>query len=243
MRIVAFGDSITAGQNGLSSGVDGLPLGCATLPPLSATTQSLVPQFIDLATSYPTQLQTMLDAAFVPGPAVANWSVPGETSAEGAARLQGQLASCAADALLLLEGINDIDSASSATAAVAQVLSALQSDVNTARAVGVKYVFLGTLLPQRTCVNNGIIECAGRLDNLAAINSANTGIKAIGATSGVPVVDLNAAFSATDPTLVSLISNDGLHPTAAGSALVARTFYSAMVAGIPVTSLRLPAGR
>lgn len=238
-KIIAFGDSITAGQNGLNGDNTGIPPGCSPAGAVSsAIAPSFVPQFIDVSHSYPAQLQAKLQTAFpAPAPVVANLGVSGELATAGASRLPATLKACALDTLLLLEGINDLD----ANVPQGTIVAALQSDVDNAKAAGVKNVFIGTLLPQRDCVNDGtVIECAVLHANTAAINSTNVEIKLMASGHGAIAVDLNAAFKAADPTLVSLISNDGLHPTTAGFTLIAQTFFNAMLANIPVVSVRQP---
>ena len=239
-KIIAFGDSITAGQNGLNGDNTGVPPGCTPAGSVSsAIAPSFVPQFIDVSHSYPAQLQAKLQTAFpAPAPVVANLGVSGEVATAGAAtRLPATLKACALDTLLLLEGINDLD----ANVPQGTIVAALQSDVDNAKAAGVKNVFIGTLLPQRDCVNDGtVIECAVLHANTAAIDSTNVEIKLMASGHGAIAVDLNNAFKAADPTLVSLISNDGLHPTTAGYTLIAQTFFNAMLANIPVVSVRQP---
>jgi phospholipase/lecithinase/hemolysin len=105
----------------------------------------------------------------------------------------------------------------------------------------VKFVFIGTLLPQRDCLNDGtVIECAVLHADNTGINNLNTAIKSMAGVHGAIAVDLNAAFKTADPTSLSLISNDGLHPTTAGFTLIAQTFYNALVANVPVVAARLP---
>jgi lysophospholipase L1-like esterase len=239
-KIVAFGDSITAGENGLVGNNTGIAPGCSSFSSTSAATApSVIPQFIDVQNSYPSQLQKMLQAAFAPAPTVANLGVPGETAANGEGRLKAALPTCAPNVLLLLEGINDLESNFNPPT-MAAVVQNLRDDIDNARAAGVTYIFVGTLLPQRNCVSNGTaVACNGSASNNPGINAANDQIKAMVSGEGATSVDVNAAYVAADPTLASLISTDGLHPTVAGNAVTATAFYKAIVAKIPLTSVRL----
>ncbi len=239
LKIAAFGDSITAGQNGLVGDNTGVAPGCtAATSTSSAIAPGVIPQFIDIANSYPSQLQAKLKTAFpVPAPTVANLGIPGELASAGMTRLPGVLKACALDTLILLEGVNDFDAGVTSST----IVSFLQTDIDNAKVAGLKFVFIGTLLPQRDCVPDGtVIECAVLHADNAGINNLNTAIKSMAGVHGAIAVDLNAAFKLADPAFVNLISSDGLHPTTAGFNLIAQTFYNAMIANVPVVAARLP---
>jgi lysophospholipase L1-like esterase len=57
------------------------------------------------------------------------------------------------------------------------------------------------------------------------INNLNARIRSIAAARGVTIVDLYAALQAD----LSLLQNDGLHPTAAGYRKIAETFLRALI--------------
>jgi len=257
MTIVAFGDSITAGENGLGGSNNASPptpcpggsttTGAArrkTLRGVGVPATRESPQFIDGPNAYPTQLQNTLDADFPSQTIVVlNEGLSDETAAAGAMRLPSVLGACRPDTLLLLEGINDLAAGGYSMSAMTQVTTALQTDIQKAGAAGVSFVFVGTLLPQGTCT---MTPCRGSQANNPAIASANNLIASMVAgessTSAV-LVDVNAAYAAVDsPNFTTLIDTDGLHPTPAGNALTARTFLSAILAKVPVLSHRV-AGR
>ncbi|MGE5246418.1 MAG: GDSL-type esterase/lipase family protein [Betaproteobacteria bacterium] len=203
---LAFGDSLTAGENGL-------PL-----------TQGIGPQFIDLPNSYPTYLKSDLSAAYPLGTfTVTNAGQSGELATEGVARLALLLPGEHWDALLLLEGINDLDVG---VAAIPGMVDALRTDIRNARAAGVQYIFVSTLLPQKD----------GRRGRAALVSSvivpANQQIAPMVTGEGAFLVDGFAAFSGHEGTY---LGSDGLHPSPAGNEALANAFLAAIQAKIPTT--------
>jgi lysophospholipase L1-like esterase len=172
--------------------------------------------------------------------AIANRGLPGETALDGSSRLPSVLSAEQPDALLLIEGINDLLNLGFTNNAMQQVRSALQTDIHTAHAAGVTFVFVGTLLPNGTCQ---ALPCRGAVANNPAIDTTNGLIAAMVASesgSGALVVDTNAAYKASNsPSFLQLIDIDGLHPTPAGNAVTAQTFFSTIVTKVPVVSGRL----
>ena len=222
-KFVAFGDSITAG----------------TLDPpcTSASAFALGPQIgerqilaasINVSTSYPTLLQTLLVAQYpAQSPSVLNEGVGGEHVPEGVARLPGVLTTDAPQVLLLEEGINDIDN-SNPVGSTAFVIKGLRTMIQHARSAGVQ-TFLANLLPER------LGTCRGH--RAPYIASANDQIRALAASENVVLVDLYAAFGPDAPT--TLIGFDGLHPTAAGYELIAQTFFESIRQKLEVASVPL----
>jgi lysophospholipase L1-like esterase len=239
--IVAFGDSITAGENGLP----GQPTFQAppTCPSTASTGARLLgsarPQFIDTANSYPALLRGSLNADFMQTITVDNRGWPGETAAQGVPRLQCVLGVDHPDTLLLVEGINDLVGAAFTPTSMQQVTADLLADIQTAHAAGVSLIFVGTLLPNGTCTMS---TCRGSASNNQLIAEADTQIGAMvagQAALGATLVDVYAAYTAADsPTFTTLIDTDGLHPAADGNALTAKTFLSALIAKAPVLSVR-----
>lgn len=253
MSFVAFGDSMTAGENSLEPPPPGyLPTYTPTCGPVTATAARHVaqarPSYIDLANAYPTQLLGMLNARFA-GEAFTmdNEGLPGETAQDGAERLSPPSCVFLTDhpnVLLLLEGTNDLDGFgyTPTSAEEKTIVGYLKMDVANAVAAGVPFIFVSTILPVADCSPESTNCHVGPSVNVDAtvanfyINQTNATIKA--GISGAIIVDGNAAFIATDPTLASLIEIDGLHATPAGYTVLAQTFMNAIVSHIPITSLR-----
>ena len=123
-KILAFGDSITAGEITSASG--------------SAD--------VDPAACYPAQLQWLLAQRYPNQPiVVVNDGKIGETAADGAGRLPQELAANRPDVVLLLEGINDIHG-SVGEAGIPPAVNAVIAMIDDARGGGAA-VIVGTLLP------------------------------------------------------------------------------------------------
>jgi lysophospholipase L1-like esterase len=135
----------------------------------------------------------------------------GETSAGGVIRLPGVLAADNPEVVLLFEGVNDL--APGNPSLISPLISNLRTMIQQARGRNVQ-VLLATLLPE--------IAGGSRAGAAALIVPANDQIRALAASQGATLVDLYAAFSGQERTL---IGSDGLHPTQAGHDTIARTFY------------------
>jgi lysophospholipase L1-like esterase len=257
-HFLAFGDSTTAGENGIDSPDDPFPdqyvpptCGTATLQSAARTVANgqtqPAPQFFDPSASYPQQLLGLLQTSFVGESFVMeNEGSPGETAASGETRLT---LTCLAvdhpDVLLLLEGVNDIAGSAAAwsptDAERDAIVGRLQSDVDAALGGGVRYVLVSTILPVANCATN---PCRGadpsvrddlQLKN-AAIDQVNARIRR--SLRGATVVDGNVAFRTSVVPVAALIDLDGLHPTEAGYAVLANAWMSGILSRIPSGPLR-----
>jgi len=197
-RIVAFGDSITWGENGV--------------PPATPAWRPLV----RVDRPYPSLLEEALDRQYpfqADDIAVPNEGVPGEVTANGLKRLPGVLASRQAQVVLLLEGANDLNATGEAgISATADNLGAM---VAVASRLGVK-AYLATLTPQNPEGSRG--------KNAHLVPKLNEAIVRTAAVRGAVLVDLFAAFGGD----FSLLSPDGLHPNEAGFQRMADTFFEAI---------------
>ncbi len=196
-RFLAFGDSITAGEDGI----------VASAAPFSAR------RIVDRP--YPAVLQGLLAARYTAQTVIIdNRGVPGERVDTGAPRLSGLLGSRAYDAVLLLEGANDLFV--DGPAAVSGIVSAARFMANDARSRGIQ-PFVATFPPQRVSGSLG-----GRAPLVPGLNA---GIRDMAQVQGFPIVDLEAAFGSD---ISQLIGPDGLHPTSAGYARMAAAFFDAL---------------
>jgi lysophospholipase L1-like esterase len=96
------------------------------------------------------------------------------------------------------------------------VINGLRMLIRQAKAQGVP-VMVGTLLPERPLSEGG---CRGRGPELIA--PANDQIRNLVMAEGEVLVDWYAAFGGVPGDLIGI---DGLHPTDAGYAKIAETFY------------------
>jgi lysophospholipase L1-like esterase len=235
-RFLAFGDSITAGviPTTCSLGTPPVSRCLTTLTPL--TLAQLLPstpaeRLLDIqqlradlnasSVSYPLKLQALLASRYYVQPVVVvNEGLPGETADDGVDRLSQALTTHAPEALLLMEGINDIHRPGNQAASVGPLVQSLRTMTRQARSRGVR-VFLGTLLPEDRCGCRAFDFVDGRDD----IARANDQIRAMAAAEGAVLVDLHQAFAGQTATLLTF---DGLHPNAAGYEKMAETFFDAI---------------
>lgn len=199
-RFVAFGDSITWGEDGTNAETI---LSVGRLRPFA---QFPTPD------TYPGALQISLSQRYTAqSPQVANQGLRNEAVTNPATfpRFLSVTPSSQYDVVLLMEGANDLGSASSQaiTAGLGQMIDSAQSR-------GLK-VMLATLTPQNP---NGF-----RGGNAGLVASFNDQVRMLAISKGVTLVDVYAAFGG-DLSLIS--SSDGLHPTAAGYHRIADTFFA-----------------
>jgi acyl-CoA thioesterase-1 len=194
---LAFGDSLTEGRIFVSvSGRAGSP------------------------DSYPYLLETELAARYrAQTIVVENAGVGGEDATVGRTRLRHLLDGGDAEAVLIMEGANDLDFLAitgRGTSGFPDVRRAIDGMVRDAQARG-RRVFLATLPPQR--------EGGSRAEAAELVVPFNKEIRSVAAARNVPLVDV---FSVIRSDL-SLIGPDGLHLTAAGYERVAHAFASAVI--------------
>lgn len=195
-RFMAFGDSITEGL---------FPFAIPSPPG-----------------SYPANLEAMLRARYTAQVAeivVLDEGLGGEKVADGFARFGPAINNDRPGAVLLMEGVNDLNGASvvgAAAAAIPGVVNGLRAMVRDARSRGLP-VFLGTLLPQR--------PGGPKAGDPSVIAPANDQIRAMAAAEGAVLVDLYQAFGGVpDPW----IGADGLHPSRVGLEKIAQTFFEVL---------------
>lgn len=205
-RFLAFGDSITAGE--------------VTVPVTNAFTTQGAPlyrQILVPPASYPSVLSDLLGRRyFTQSVTVINEGRPGQAAADAYPRYQTAMATTQPDVLLLLMGYNDLGSTSAANAGY-RVVERMAQD---ARNRGVR-VFLGTLTPT--------IPNRQRSEPVATLLAYNDSIRALAAGEQAVLVDL---YQAALPDVEGWIGIDGLHPTEAGYAKIAQTFFAAIRANL-----------
>jgi lysophospholipase L1-like esterase len=210
-RFLAFGDSITAGDDGFDV--------------------VLSTSFIEEATSYPTGLRLLLQTEF-PGQnfTVINAGVPGEpvrcppvgADTCGVDRLPAELSRHQPQVLMILHGYNDLDDADN----VSEVIESTRDLIRIARSRGVPFVFVGTITPGRT-PDPGFIPRQRLPEVIAETNAA---LRSLVPAEGAHLVDTFAAFTGREQALVS---GDGLHLTGAGNAVLAETFFARVTQVVP----------
>jgi lysophospholipase L1-like esterase len=196
VRYLAFGDSMTEGQDGL--------------PVPAGSPSRYVPLVVRPEIAYPTRLQEWMRARYTAQTTQAiNRGKGGESAVDGAKRLPSDLTTYRPEVVLLLEGANDIFGGNAA--AVVTAASALRTMVRETRARGLP-AYLATLPPQR--------QGGPRAGGYALVVPLNTEIQKIATEEGAVFVDIYTAFNGD----LSLIGPDGLHPNEAGYLRMAETF-------------------
>jgi len=203
-RFAAFGDSITWGEDGM------VPTARSRL-----RLDQLRPT-VRVSRPYPLALQQDLAARYLlQTPTVDNQGFPGELAADPSTfrRFTGLMATGRYDAVLILEGANDLEARDSRVEP--SIIAGLRRMIDDAKSRGIR-AYLATLPPEQDgcCPNRGISwRQVPELDDM---------IRALAAEEGVPLVDL---YQALIGNMAGNISVDGLHLTEQGYARIAQTFF------------------
>ena len=213
-KFMAFGDSFTEGEDGRSL--------------------RLVPHFIDPGGTYPFLLEGLLNNEFAGQPIqVLNYGRSGEPIDDGRRRLPGALAAQRPQALLLLDGYNDLlgwckearpqDVASpNCASAINDVVAGYRKMIQIANSAGVTYVFASTLTPSGPYIPGPSIKNDRRIA-LSVIVATNAKLVPVIRAEGATLVDAYAAFVGHE---AEYIADDGLHPRRAGYQALAETFFA-----------------
>jgi lysophospholipase L1-like esterase len=224
-RFVAFGDSMTAGEDGTTAitvlekrlaSESGQPYDSGT-----AFTQVLLP-----TANYPFVLRTALQARYPLQAAsitVDNRGNPGELASDvdTPKRFSSEALRGGYQAVLLMEGSNDVNLAVGDSLKRTAALSNIRSMVRSARNANVR-PFLATIPPMNPSA------CSPRCRGIgyALVAGFNSDLRGIASSEGATLVDVYEAFNND----VSLISSDGLHPNVAGYQRIADTFLDVLIA-------------
>lgn len=200
-RIMAFGDSMTEGY--------------IETDPTARSRVLLSRSNVDSAAAYPAQLERMLRARY-PGQnvVVANAGLSGEWAQDGQFRLPGLVRASRPEVVVILEGGNDLTAQKQP--GIERAVAALENMLRDARADGAIVVLAG--LPPRK-------PGSPRGEWPELVPEFNAGVRRLAERQDVAFVDIEAAFG----TDFSLLSVDGLHPSAAGYLRMAETFRDAIV--------------
>ena len=208
-NFMAFGDSMTEGTT-------------SPAPMLLTTNPS---------DAYPVKLQALLAGRYLDQTIVmTNEGKGGQKAKEDVSRFVDALRADHPQAVLLLEGANDLNTYGDD--GIPGVLGAFERMIKEAKSRGAE-VFLATLPPQNPDGKNG--HSAGLLPKL------NRGIAETAADEGARLVDLYGQMG----TYVGYIGIDGLHPTPEGYTKIAEIWRDAIQAAYeqpaaPAPSMSMP---
>jgi lysophospholipase L1-like esterase len=215
--LLAFGDSMTAGEIWSASRV-----------------KTVIPSL-----SYPTKLDALLDARYsTQAVTVVNGGRSSEEvrDPDTRPRLNQLLVTYKPDAVLLLEGANDINTWFQGEGYITfdRLISELRELVQDSFARGAKVVFLAALPPQ--------IPGRFRAGYAPFIPEINARIQTLASQTGAIFVDLYSSMLANRNLYID--NDDGLHPTAAGYQAIAAAFFDAIRNNFEMTvPLSAPGGR
>jgi lysophospholipase L1-like esterase len=210
-KFLAFGDSLTEGQNG-RAGLRG-------------------ERIVDVPNAYPTKLQSLLNVEYPgQGITVPNYGSGGEKVGDAAVtRLQGDLSKEKPGALLLLDGYNNLLNTcafgASITAACSQAITdvalGMRDLIRTGKRpeYGVRYIFVSTMTPPGPYLG---VPPDRRIGSQAIV-SANTEIANVVRSEGVTLVDTYPRFVGHE---AEYVDQDGLHLRPAGYQAVADSFFA-----------------
>ncbi len=210
-KFLAFGDSVTEGQNG-RPGLHG-------------------ERVVDVPNAYPTKLQSMLSVEFPgQGVTVPNYGHGGQPVGDEANRdLQIALSNEKPGAVLLLDGYNNLlggcPNGSSGTAACSQAITDVAFGIRDLIRIAkrpeyaVRYIFVSTMTPPGPFLG---IPPDRRIANDAIVR-ANTGIANMVRSEGVTLVDTYPRFVGHE---AEYVDQDGLHLRPAGNQALAESFFS-----------------
>jgi lysophospholipase L1-like esterase len=207
-RFIAFGDSVTAGENGRPGLVNG---------------------FIDFPNLYPLDLEQMLNTEYPgQGIVVLNRGAGGDSVERSVEKLPAILEADHGGALLLLDGYNNLlaecspghsDSGACARK-IDDVVSGLRQCVRIAQvsAYGIKYVYVSAITPP------GLFRGGPRDRRIAAdaVVRTNSAMSAMVNGEGAIFVDTYARFLGHE---AEYVDQDGLHLSPAGYEALARGFF------------------
>jgi lysophospholipase L1-like esterase len=221
---LAFGDSVTWGEDGRASTSDAAQVSRQHVYvqlPFGQRYPDILQQ--ELQARYQTQTPTVFNAG-CPGESL---STPGEFVSCPGQRMDDpsayrRLTSLASlhkyDALLLMEGSNDVDAAAKDSTVLPVAVGYLQKMVDAAKGSGMK-VIVATIPPM---VPPGAF---GRAVGYQIVPNFNDQVRGVGTAAGVPLADVYAGFGSDASTLIGF---DGLHPNPDGYKRIADTFLASI---------------
>jgi lysophospholipase L1-like esterase len=208
---LAFGDSITSGEDGQNSTAPSMALMSARIHP-----SVLFPQ----AQRYPQELQQALANRYrTQNPTVANQGNPGEMAqARGTlARFSSLTASRQYSVVLIMEGSNDLYDRDDRL--VPPAIDALRQMIRDAKSRSIR-PYLATIPPMNPAACSPV--CRGLAWSL--VSGFNDSVRGLATSEGATLVDVYQGFGGN----LALIGPDGLHPSADGYAKIADLFFTAI---------------
>jgi lysophospholipase L1-like esterase len=216
---LAFGDSLTAGEDGQNS----------TAPTASIMSARLHPSVLfPLGMRYPQLLQQSLSDRYrTQSPTVANQGNPGERAGDRStqSRFSSLVSSRRYSVALIMEGSNDLYDRDDRL--VPPAIDGLRTMIRDAASRNIR-PYLATIPPMNpaACVP----VCRGLAWSM--VSGFNDSVRALATSEGVTLVDVYQGFNGN----FSLIGPDGLHPSADGYTKIADLFFQSIKQTLEVPS-------
>lgn len=221
-KFVAFGDSITWGEDGRSLAAFGaLPIG-RSYPSFNVGDSAVYPSVLQglLQARYKNQL-IRVDNAGQKGEAVTDSATRG--------RFSSVLRGGQYENVLIMEGANDL--ADRDAQIIPTVINGLRQMILDAQSRGIR-PYLATIPPEHhgCCPDRGLAS--------SLVPGFNDRVRDLARQEGVTLVDV---YDALLPNESAYIGFDGLHPTVEGYAKIASTFFESIKATLEVRQTLGPA--
>jgi lysophospholipase L1-like esterase len=216
---LAFGDSITAGEDGQNSVASSLTIMSSRFHP-----SVLMP----FAQRYPSLLQqSLVDRYKTQSPTVSNQGASGEAASDPAAlsRFKGLTSSGRYSVVLIMEGTNDLYDRDDRV--VPAAIDGLRQMIRDAKGRSIR-PYLATVPPMNpsACVP----VCRGLPWSL--VPGFDDQVRGLAAAEGVTLVDVYQGFGGN----MGYLGPDGLHPSADGYAKIADLFFAAIKSTLETSS-------
>ena len=208
---VAFGDSITAGEDGQNS----------TAPSAAVMSLPLHPSVLfPFSQRYPQKLQQLLSDRYrAQSPTVVNQGSSGEMAEDRGAqsRFSSVVSSRQYSVALIMEGTNDLYDRDDR--AVPRAIDGLRQMIRDAKSRDIR-PYLATIPPMNPAACSPV--CRGLAWSLVA--GFNDNVRELAVSENVPLVDVYQGFGGN----LGYIGPDGLHPSGDGYAKIADLFFAAI---------------
>jgi lysophospholipase L1-like esterase len=157
---------------------------------------------------------------FFPGRPYINRGIGGQTTGQMLLRFRADVIALAPRAVVILAGTNDL-AGNAGPVTPEQLLGNLETMAELARAHGIKVV-LASILPvaddKKDAAGRPLIRSANK--PVALLRDLNSRIRGYATANGHAFVDYFSATASPEGTLLPALNDDGLHPNAAGYAVM-----------------------
>ena len=163
-------------------------------------------------------------AAAFPGKPYVNRGIGSQVTAQMLVRFEQDVVALRPSAVVILGGVNDVTGFLQLETP-AGIVSNIEAMADIAERHGIAVV-LCSILPVRNTLSAGYIEAERKPEQLREVNAR---LRALAAERGYPYADYAAVLAGPDGRLRPDLTTDGVHPLAAGYALMAPVAQTAII--------------